>query len=144
MTSLSSSQPRLPSAALRAFLATARGSQCVGRLDAKLAPQLLQSVYVACNENLRFARMGRKYLARELCGDDFWYGRLRCEQICSGICLAYLVDELHVLPLRIHWTKSGKGSKRYWLRGPADGAVPSRPSISPAPILPQNIKISQR
>ncbi len=128
------SHPRLTGPELHAFLATARGSQCVGRLrDTSAALQLLQSVYVACNENLSSVHMGRMYLARELCGDDFWCGRRRRDRVCAGICLAYLVDEVHVLPLRAHVTKSGKGSKRYWLRAPVVEAAPRSLDLTSRP-----------
>jgi hypothetical protein len=124
MSTRSLPQTCLPDAALRTFLATPRGAQCAGWLDAASAMQLLQSVYVACSENLRSAHAGQKYLARELCGDPFWSARRRREQICAGICLVYLVDEIQALPLRLHKTKSGKGSKRYWLQRPTAGISP--------------------
>jgi len=53
--------------------------------------------------------------AKLLCGPELWasYGANSVKQ-CAGMCLSYLVL-IRALPLRVHVTPKGKGTKRYFL-----------------------------
>lgn len=56
----------------------------------------------------------KRYTAEELCGPDLWDSWVPGEQISAGICLAYLVRN-GTVPLVMHITRSGKGTKKYFL-----------------------------
>jgi hypothetical protein len=83
-------------------------------LEDKRAQQLLQAVHRVCVATLPTLSRTRKHRSRDLCGEDFWAPLSRGRRICAGLCIAYLVREKH-LPLRLHETPRGKGSKAYWI-----------------------------
>lgn len=78
------------------------------------ASKLLDMVRAACARNISSLATSKRHLARDLCGAAFW-ATLNDRQIpCAGMCLVFLVKR-GLLPLRLHQTRSGKGSKHYWV-----------------------------
>jgi hypothetical protein len=58
---------------------------------------------------------GRRYTTEDFCGPDLWASWSPGERISAGICLSYLVSN-RAVPLVLHVTPSGTGTKRYYLR----------------------------
>lgn len=75
---------------------------------------LLRTVRQAVMEVIPYLAPGKRYTAEELCGPDLWDAWAPGEQISAGICLAYLVRN-GAVPLVMHITRSGKGTKKYFL-----------------------------
>jgi hypothetical protein len=105
----------LPTNTVGEFLHSSRGRRCRTALGDKPAWLLLVMVYAKCTGNIRLLSEDRNYLARELCGADNWADLPKGMRTYAGICLAYLATS-QTLPLRMHTTKSGKGSKKYWIQ----------------------------
>ena len=127
------SRPVLPEYAFRAFMSSPRGIRCRIMLGQEPARHLLQLVYASCALNLHSLSKHRNHLARELCGEEVWEPMWKRERCCAGFCLAFLATS-HALPLRMHQTKSGKGSKRYWLEHQRE-AVPECSHIDQRRVL---------
>ena len=75
---------------------------------------MLRNAHVWCTRNLPTLDPARKHSSRDLCGSDTWSALKPRQYICAGMCIAFLVTH-GVLPLHMHITRSGKGSKTYWL-----------------------------
>lgn len=73
--------------------------------------------------------------AREICGVESWESMARMGSLrnYAGISLAFLADT-KALPLKMHVTKSGKGSKHYWMQ-PALPFVAASPVVLPKPVI---------
>lgn len=104
------------------FEASHSGRMAYGRLRihntdlSKIFTSILQTV----SANLSGLIPGKKYKASELCGSDMWsLWPFKGQRVCAGICLSFLVGA-GALPLKRHKTKSGGGSKRYFVPIEAD------------------------
>jgi hypothetical protein len=75
---------------------------------------LLNIVRQAVMEVVPYLAPRKRYTAEELCGPDLWDAWAPGLQISAGICLAYLVRN-GTVPLVMHTTPSGKGTKKYFL-----------------------------
>ena len=76
---------------------------------------LLNIVRQAVMEVIPYLAPGKRYTAEELCGPELWASWSPGERISAGICLSYLVSN-RAVPLVLHVTPSGTGTKRYYLR----------------------------
>ena len=63
---------------------------------------------------LPFLIEGGRYTAEQLCDQEIWLPWLTVERRIAGMCLAYLV-KVGAIPLVLHITPSGKGTKSYSL-----------------------------
>ena len=105
----------LPDSSINAFLASASGRRCSAMIGERAALGLLRSVYRACTATMPTLSRTRKHASRDLCGAAYWAPLSRGLMSCAGLCIAFLVKRQD-LPLRLHKTRSGKGSKTYWLK----------------------------
>ena len=55
-----------------------------------------------------------RYTTEDLCGPELWASWAPGECISAGVCLSYLVSNRNV-PLMLHTTPSGTGTKHYFL-----------------------------
>lgn len=78
------------------------------------AQQLLHDVYRACVSTLPTLSRTRKHPSRDLCGTAFWAPLSAGRRNCAGMCIAFM-ERKQNLPLRLHKTRRGKGSKTYWI-----------------------------
>ena len=97
------------------FLTSAQGQRCRSTLGEARARWLVRAVQERARINIPTQSPSRRHLTRELFGEADWAelppGATRN---CAGMCMAYLV--IHkLLPLRTHRTRSGRGSRSYWL-----------------------------
>lgn len=76
--------------------------------------QLLRSVFLACTTNIPRLSRTRKHPSRDLCGAPFWAPLSKGRCICAGLCIAFM-ERNQDLPLQLHKTHRGKGSKTYRL-----------------------------
>ena len=76
--------------------------------------QLCDAVHTEVVWTLPHLSKGGKYTAEELCGPDMWLAWFTGERRVAGMCLAHLV-KVGSVPLTLHYTRSGKGKKRYFL-----------------------------
>jgi hypothetical protein len=109
----------LPEYTVSEFLSSSRGIRCRITLGDEATRRLLQSVYAWAVANLLSLSYHRMHKARDVCGADNWKslpskGGVRNY---AGMCLAFL-EASKSLPLRMHKTKSGKGSRHYWIQLP--------------------------
>lgn len=104
-----------PSYLSKTFPSSVNGLRCRAMLGEVQAQALLVQVYTWCSSNLPLLDDARKHLSRDLCHADRWNTLSRRERICAGLCIAFLVNREAALPLRMHKTRSGKGSKSYWI-----------------------------
>ena len=89
------------------------------------AQQLLHDVHRACVATLPTLSRTRKHPSRDLCGAALWETLSQGGWSCAGMCIAFMERNQH-LPLTLHRTRRGKGSRTYWITGPR------RPSTAPA------------
>ena len=133
--SIRAARAALSDAVTDAFLLTARGQRCSATLGEGPALQLLRDVFEHISANLGGLTPTRKHAARQLYGTEAWaaFQRPRLRN-CAGMCLAFLVTA-RLLPLQLHKTRSGKGSRHYWLRpqrDPSATAVPTTDDVGSA------------
>lgn len=97
------------------FTTSSSGLRCRITLGDDTTLTLLQTIFAWSKGNLLNLSPRRMYKAREVCGLENWNSmpRSRSLRSCAGMCLAFLAQS-EALPLAIHRTKSGKGSKHYW------------------------------
>ncbi len=103
----------LPDSSVNAFLASASGRRCSSMIGELAAMRLLRSVHRACTATMPTLSRTRKHPSRDLCGAAYWAPLSRGLKSCAGLCIAFMVKRQD-LPLRLHKTRSGKGSKTYW------------------------------
>jgi hypothetical protein len=99
------------------FEASHSGRMAFGRLRThrtdlvKMFITILQTV----SANIDGLIPGQKYKASELCGGDAWSEwHFQGQRVAAGMCLSFLV-RAGALQLVLHKTKSGSGSKRYFV-----------------------------
>ena len=78
------------------------------------AQQLLHDVHRACVATMPNLSRTRKHPSRDLCGALFWAPLSRGRCICAGLCIAFM-ERTQDLPLQLHKTRRGRGSKTYRL-----------------------------
>lgn len=140
----SASNSILPDYRVSEFKASSRGMRCCINLGDDVAVDLLQTVYAWSKGNLSALSHFRMHKARDICGLDNWQSLLRKQTLrnYAGMCLAFLSDTKS-LPLRMHLTKSGKGSKHYWIQSAAHNAgVPSIPAKKPLVVSAKDIVVT--
>lgn len=76
--------------------------------------QLCDAVHAEVVWALPHLIKGGKYTAEELCGPDIWSAWFKGGHRIAGMYLAYLV-RVGAIPLVLHLTPSGNGTKRYQL-----------------------------
>lgn len=103
----------LPAGVGNAFIRSWRGPRYFALVPPDREALLMHQVYTRVRRNIGHLDPLRKHPARVLCGDD-WKTLLKGQPSAAGIFLAFLVENGHV-PLRLHVTRSGKGSKTYWI-----------------------------
>lgn len=118
--------PILPRAALVAFFRSWRGKRCRSMLGDKATVLLAKTVYVQAMPEIAKLVPNRKVTARDLFGADEWPAHTLRYRICTGIFIAFLVSSTDLLPLRMHKTRSGSGTKKYWPLLKALAPMPSR------------------
>ncbi len=106
--------PKLPDSCAQAFVASPSGHRCKAMLGETRALRHLRSVFSACVAHMPELSRSRKHLSRDLCGAEFWTPLSRGLRVCAGLCIAFLAARQD-LPLRLHKTRKGRGSKTYWL-----------------------------
>lgn len=84
------------------------------RASSLASAQLFNAVHAAVVEHLPYLDDGRRYTTEELCGPELWSTWFTAERRVAGMCLAHLV-KVDSVPLTLHYTRSGKGKKRYHL-----------------------------
>lgn len=96
------------------FFKSAQGKRCCSMLGDEAARKLLFDVQAWTGIfGLKLAP-DRKHLTRELCGLMNWASLSTAAKTCAGMCMAHLVIQ-QLLPLYMHRTRSGRGSRSYWL-----------------------------
>lgn len=101
-------------AAFGAFLATYGGERCEKMLGStEEARGLFNLVYSTTKLKLPELDSGRNHKASEICS-DLWLGFRPRETHCAGMCMAFMARR-GLLPIKLHWTRSGGGSKKYWI-----------------------------
>ena len=98
----------------RVFLATHRGKRCVSSYGEVRTTAMLELVFTCVVSERPTLDSTKKYKARQLCNEDIWLQLSHAEISCAGLCLAYLAEG-GALPLRRHYTPSGKGPRSYWI-----------------------------
>ena len=71
---------------------------------------------------------GKKYSTEKLCSQDTWSPLYKAERRVAGMCLAFLV-KVGAIPLTLHRTRSGKGTKSYQLPFVKAGVVVLLPTL---------------
>ena len=100
---------------LGGFLRSPGGQRCCAMLGDERAQGLLLQVHKVCTATMPVLNRSTKHLSRDLCGAAFWASLPLRMQICAGICISFMARAEH-LPLRLHRTRRGRGSKKYLLR----------------------------
>lgn len=118
----------IPDLVLHAFFKTWRGRRFRSLVHEGQGVLLVRQVFARAQASCNGLDPARKHAAGELYGMADWDTLPQGMRVCAGICLAYLVDNGQ-LPLKVHWTPSGKGKRHYWLS-------PRSPSSVPAPAAP--------
>jgi hypothetical protein len=99
----------------QAFSKTSAG-RCSVTLSTKFSTippkQLWDAVHSEVAWALPHLMEGGKYSAEQLCGPDIWSPWFTVERRMAGMVLAYLV-KVGAIPLTLHVTPSGNGTKRY-------------------------------
>lgn len=90
------------------------GQRCCVMLGDERAHWLWPAVHHVCTVNIPTLNRANRHLSRDLCGAAFWYSLPLRMRICAGICIAFMA-RAEDLPLRLHRTRRGRGSKTYWL-----------------------------
>ena len=103
----------LPAGVVRAFLRSWRGPRYLAYVPRDLVVLLMQQVYTRVRRNLGHQNPLRKHPARVLCGAD-WEPLPKGQKSGAGMFLAFLAANGY-LPLKLHVTPSGSGSKTYWI-----------------------------
>ena len=80
----------------------------------KTTAQLFNAVQTDLAAALPRLIAGKKYTAKQLCSPATWSPVRIAENRVAGMILAYLV-KVGAVPLTLHRTRSGKGTKRYRL-----------------------------
>ena len=79
-----------------------------------LPVHILRQVRDAVLDVIPHLTPGHRYTTEDLCGPELWASWAPGERISAGVCLSYLVSNRKV-PLMLHTTPSGTGTKRYFL-----------------------------
>jgi len=117
--------PVLTRAALVAFFRSWRGKRCRSLIGNRATVRWARTVYAHVVPATAKLDPKRKVTAGDLFGADDWNGLRRAYQVCAGIFIAFVVSSTDLLPLRMHKTRSGKGTKKYWLHLKALAPMPS-------------------
>lgn len=106
----------MSSSIFETFEKTSAGRRAATLLrDSIVTPaQFYDAVHVAVVEHLPYLDDGRRYTTEEQCGPELWSAWFTGERRVAGMCLAHLV-KVGSVPLTLHYTRSGKGKKRYYL-----------------------------
>lgn len=104
----------LPRAALVAFFRSWRGRRCRSLIGSSATVRWARTVYARVVPATATLDPNRMVTAGELFGADDWKDLRRAYQVCAGIFIAFVVSSTDLLPLRMHQTRSGKGTKKYW------------------------------
>jgi hypothetical protein len=93
---------------------------------------------------------GKKYSTEKLCSLDTWSPLYKAERRVAGMILAYLV-KVGAIPLTLHRTRKGKGTKRYRLPFVQVGVAPlptclavNGPCQLPSVCSPLNITVGEQ
>ena len=105
----------LPDSSINRFLESPSGHRCRAMLGDASAQRLVRSVFLACAANMRNLSPARKHSSRDLCGAEYWAPLSRGLKSCAGLCTAFM-ERNQDLPLQLHKTRRGKGSKTYWIK----------------------------
>lgn len=111
------------------FAKTPAGRRAAGLLKAcAITPkQLLYTVFFETVFALPYLMEGEKYTTEQFCGPEKWSPLRKAERRVAGMCLAYLV-KVGAIPLTLHRTRNGEGTKRYQLPVKA-GVAPLAPTL---------------
>jgi len=96
------------------FVSTPAGRRATKLLAGKATTlkQLFGDVYSAVKGSNANRGGGALRTTEQLCGDRMWNSLGIAERRIVGMCLAYQVS-IKAVPLTLHRTPSGKGSRRY-------------------------------
>ena len=121
------------------FMKSSSGHRAAALLRASnIRPaQLYDAVHAAVVEHLPYLDDCRRYTTEELCGSELWSQWHIAAVRVAGMCLAHLV-KVGSVPLALHYTRSGKGKKRYYLRPERQGPEKQSAHIARAQVHGDN------
>lgn len=91
-----------------------RRAESLLRSHATKLKHIYETVLLNVSPALPFLDIGRRHTAKEFFDDKLWLSWSFAERRVAGMCLTFMVKH-QIIPLSMHKTKSGKGSKKYYL-----------------------------